>query len=45
MGDSTFIYIIDDNTRNNLAQIEFKSESNATLAVEGFVVKVNIRGA
>ena len=45
MGDSTFLYVVDDNTRNNPAQLEFKSPKDATLTVTGFAVKVNIRGA
>lgn len=45
VGETTFIYVVDDNTRNNPAQFEFSSDGNATLDVQGWVVDVAIRGA
>lgn len=44
LGEVTFIYVVDDNTRSNPAQFEFSSDDDATLAVQGWVVDVAIRG-
>lgn len=45
LGETTFIYVVNDNTRNNPAQFEFSSDGDATLDVQGWVVDVAIRGA
>jgi len=41
----TLIYIVDDNTRNFPAQIEFSSTEDAIISAVGYVISVNIRGA
>lgn len=45
IGETTFIYVVDDNTRNFPAQFEFSSDAGATLDVQGWVVDVSIRGS
>lgn len=45
IGEVTFIYVVDDNTRNNPAQFEFSSDGDATLDVQGWVLDVAVRGA
>lgn len=43
LGETTLIYVVDDNTRNNPAQFEFSSDGDATLDVQGWVVDVRTR--
>lgn len=45
IGEVTFVYIVDDNTRLFPAQFEFSSDADATLDVQGWALDVSTRGA